>query len=107
MSVWSESPQAVGVQFEPPTTTLGIVRFRASVGGSSCEVSLNAADLTCLIQGLSAATGYAVQGVACDENDVCSIPVISSGFTLPDRECSACCLWCFTVCVYLIFLFCF
>ncbi len=88
----SESPQAIRVQFEPPKATLGIVRFSASAGDSSCDVSLNAAERTCLIQDLSAATEYAVQGVACDEEDVCSSPVTRSGFTLPDSEFSACCL---------------
>ncbi len=87
--MWSESTQAIGVRFEPPTTTVGIVRFRASAGGSSCNVSLNAADLSCLIQGLSAGTGYAVQGVACGENDACNGPVSGFGFTLPDRAFSS------------------
>ncbi len=73
--MWGESSQAIRVRFEPPTAALGIAIFRATFGGSSCDVSADAADLSCLIQGLDAATRYAVQGVACDENNACSSAV--------------------------------
>ncbi len=84
--MWGNSPVALGVRFTPPTTTSGIVRFRASAGGSSCDVSINAADISCLIRPLHGATRYNVEGVSCDESGLCSSPVSRSGVTIPDRE---------------------
>ncbi len=77
---------AIGVRFILPMSTTGIVRFRASAGGSTCEVSINAGDISCLIRALHGATSYDVQGVSCDADGLCSSSVSHSGVTLPDRE---------------------
>ncbi len=84
--MWGNSAVAIGVRFTTPADISGIVRFRASAGGSSCDVSINAADIYCLIRPLHGATRYNVEGVSCDESGICSSPVSRSGVTIPDRE---------------------
>ncbi len=84
--MWGNSPVAIGVRFTPPTTPSGIVRFRGSAGGSNCDVSINGADISCLIRPLHGATRYNVEGVSCDEVGLCSSPVSRSSVTIPDRE---------------------
>ncbi len=84
--VWGDSPWAVGIRFTPPANTSGIVLFRGSAGGSTCDVSINAGDTFCLMMRLDGATRYKVEGVSCDENGLCSSPVVGSAVTYPDRE---------------------
>ncbi len=80
------SPWAVRVKFGPPSDTSGITFYRASTGGSNCEVSANAANPFCLVLRLSGGSRYSVQGVACAENGKCSSPVQAFGYTIPDGK---------------------
>ncbi len=81
-----DAPWAVFVRFSPPSDTSGIVLYRASAEGSSCDVSANDADPSCLVFHLSGGRRYSVQGVACADNGECSRPATTDGFTLPDRK---------------------
>ncbi len=72
------------MNFSPPNTTLGIVRYKAVTEGSSCKVSANAAEYSCQITGLQAAKRYDVSGFACDESDVCSKPRNISTLIYPE-----------------------
>ncbi len=42
--------------------------------GSSCEVSVNLAEHSCVLTGLQEVKHYDIAGYACDENDICSEP---------------------------------
>ncbi len=81
-----DAPWAVLARFSPPSDTSGIVLYRASTEGSSCDVSANAADPSCLVFHLSGGRRYSVHGVACAENGECSSRVQSFGYTIPDRK---------------------
>ncbi len=72
------------VKIMPPEDTSKIAYYRASTGNSSCEVLANASSFACLIGGLPAGSQFEVETVACLSNGICSSPVISQGYTLPD-----------------------
>ncbi len=86
IGVSGNAPWAVLVKFGAPSDTNGIAFYRASTGGSSCDVSANAAKRSCLVFHLSGGTRYSVQGVACAQNGQCSSHVQAFGYTIPDRK---------------------
>ncbi len=76
----------MSVSFVAPTGSPTGTVYKASSGDHSCEVSVDASPLSCLLTGLSSGQKYTVEAVACIGEAKCSDPTSAIGYTVPDGE---------------------
>ncbi len=70
----------------PDPVSSGVVLYKVSAGGKSCEIAASLTKLTCLLKELTAATEYTVEAKACSSASHCSEAITKESWTLPNGE---------------------